>query len=32
MSVLNEQTFVAVVPVNQTTTLGREEVLARMGV
>lgn len=29
MSVSNKQTFVAVVPVNQTTTLGREEVLAR---
>lgn len=26
---LNKQTFVAVVPVNQTTTLGREEVLVR---
>lgn len=29
MSVLNKQTFVAVVSVNQTTTLGREEVLVR---
>lgn len=28
MSKLNKPTFVAVVPVNQTTTLGREEVLA----
>lgn len=32
MSMLNKQTFVAVVPVNQTTTLGREEVLARRSV